>query len=574
MARTQKPLGQVLREMELVNEGQIQEALQIQRDEGGALGDILVQKLGYISAEDLRLALAAQLGMEVVDLGSVEIKPELIEKIPASMAQVYKVIPVKMEKNVLTVAMADPHNVSALDDLRFMLGCEVEGAVADEGDVAQALEKYYGHEQSLDNVMQSITSEFSEEEQQSILGGKGKALDLSDPQAVANSAPVVKLLNLILLQAIKAQSSDIHFEPFENEFKVRYRVDGILYEMQSPPLQLALALITRIKVLSNLDISETRLPQDGRILLAIGGKPVDLRISTLPTMFGESVVMRVLDRSVVSLDLDNVGIREDELKLLKTLVNLPNGIIIVTGPTGSGKTTTLYCCLNYVNDIKWKIITTEDPVEYDLEGIIQCQVNEELGVTFHSLLRSILRQDPDTILVGEIRDIDTAQIAVEASLTGHIVFSTLHTNDAPSAITRMLDLGVEPFLISATLEAIVAQRLVRRICAKCKADFRPTEEMLLELNVTPEMVRGKRFYYGKGCDNCNKTGYRGRQAIFEIMLLTDRLKEMIMNRASTDAIRAAAREQGMRTLRESGLLAIFDGHTSIEEVVRETMFAN
>jgi type IV pilus assembly protein PilB len=572
MARTQKPLGQVLREMELVNEGQIQEALQIQRDEGGALGDILVQKLGYISAEDLRLALAAQLGMEVVDIAAVEVQPDLVAKIPASMAQVYKVIPVKMDGNVLQVAMADPHNVSALDDLRFMLGCEVEGAVADEGDVAAALEKYYGREQNLDNMMQTLTSEFSDEDLSKVTQ-KG-TVDLSNVEAMAQAAPVVKLLNLILLQAIKAQSSDIHFEPFENEFKVRYRVDGVLYEMQAPPLQLALALISRIKVLSNLDISEVRLPQDGRILLAIGGKPVDLRVSTLPTMFGESVVMRVLDRSVVSLDLDNVGIREDELKLLKTLVNLPNGILIVTGPTGSGKTTTLYCCLNYVNDVKWKIITTEDPVEYDLEGIIQCQVNEEIGVTFSSLLRSILRQDPDTILVGEIRDLDTAQIAVEASLTGHIVFSTLHTNDAPSAITRLLDLGVEPFLISATLEAIVAQRLVRRICSKCKSDFKPTEEMLMEISLTQDQVRGKRFYYGKGCDHCNKTGYKGRQAIFEIMLLTDRLKEMIMSRASTDAIRNAAREQGMRTLRESGLLAIFDGHTTIEEVVRETMFAS
>jgi len=572
MPRTQKPLGQVLREMELVNEGQIQEALQIQRDEGGALGDILVQKLGYISAEDLRLALAAQLGMEVVDISAIEIQGDLITKIPASMAQVYKVIPVKMEGNILTVAMADPHNVSALDDLRFMLGCEVEGAVADEGDVAQALEKYYGHEQNLDNMMSSLTSEFSDEDLLKATAGKGQAVDLSNVEAMAKAAPVVKLLNLILLQAIKAQSSDVHFEPFENEFKVRYRVDGVLYEMQAPPLQLALAIISRIKVLSNLDISEVRLPQDGRILLAIAGKPVDLRVSTLPTMFGESVVMRVLDRSVVSLDLDNVGIREDELKLLKTLINLPNGIIIVTGPTGSGKTTTLYCCLNYVNDVKWKIITTEDPVEYDLEGVVQCQVNEDIGVTFSSLLRSILRQDPDTILVGEIRDYDTAQIAVEASLTGHIVFSTLHTNDAPSAITRMLDLGVEPFLISATLEAIVAQRLVRRICAKCKSDFKPTEEMLMEIGLTVDQVRGKRFYYGKGCDHCNKTGYKGRQAIFEIMLLTDRLKEMIMGRASTDAIRNAAREQGMRTLRESGLLAIFDGHTTIEEVVRETVF--
>jgi type IV pilus assembly protein PilB len=398
---------------------------------------------------------------------------------------------------------------------------------------------------------------------------KGKAYNVED---MANSAPVVKLLNLILLTGIKAQSSDVHFEPFENEFKVRYRVDGVLYEMEAPPLHLALPLISRIKVLANLDISETRLPQDGRILLSVAGRPVDLRVSTLPTIFGESVVMRVLDRSVVKLDMDNIGLREDEMKMLKNLINLPHGIIIVTGPTGSGKTTTLYSCLNYANDVRWKIITTEDPIEYDLDGIVQCQVNDEIGVTYASLLRAILRQDPDTILVGEVRDLETAQIAVEAALTGHVVFSTLHTNDAPSAITRLIDLGVEPFLICASVEAIVAQRLVRRICSKCKTDIVPTEEMLMELGLLPQDVKGKKFNFGKGCENCNRTGYRGRQAIFEIMLLTDRAKEAVLQHASTEQLRHIAREQGMRTLRESGLLAIFDGHSTIEEVVRETLF--
>jgi type IV pilus assembly protein PilB len=572
MPGAQKPLGQILKEMDLVKEGQIQEAVQLQREKGGVLGNILVE-LGYISADELRLALAAQLGMEVVNLEEIEIPKEVLEKVQPSMAQVYRVIPYKFEKNVLKVAMADPHNVSVLDDLRFMLGCDVEGSVADEEEVVKAIEKHYGQGDNLDSMMDQFKSEMSEDDMQ-VFGGKGKALDLGNVEAMAQSVPVVKLLNLILLQAIRAQASDIHFEPFENEFKVRYRVDGVLYEMQAPPLQLAMALISRIKVLSNLDISETRLPQDGRILLAIGGKPVDLRVSTLPTMFGESVVMRVLDRSVVSLDLDNLGIRDDDLKLMKDLINLPNGIIIVTGPTGSGKTTTLYSCLNYTNDIKWKIITTEDPVEYDLEGIIQCQVNDEIGVNYAALLRSILRQDPDSLLVGEIRDLETAQIAVEASLTGHIVFSTLHTNDAPSAIARLLDLGVEPFLISATLEAIIAQRLVRRICPKCKSELKPTEEMLFELNLTPDVVKGKRFCYGKGCENCNKTGYKGRMALYEIMLLTDRVKGMIMERASTDQLRAAAREQGMRTLREAGLLSIFDGQTTIEEVVRETLFAS
>jgi len=315
------------------------------------------------------------------------------------------------------------------------------------------------------------------------------------------------------------------------------------------------------------------VPQDGRILLTVGGRPVDLRISTLPTIFGESVVMRVLDRSVVKLDLDNVGLREDEMKMLKDLINLPHGIIIVTGPTGSGKTTTLYSALNFANDVRWKIITTEDPVEYDLDGIIQCQINDDIGVSYANLLRSILRQDPDTILVGEMRDLETAQIAVEAALTGHVVFSTLHTNDAPSSITRVLDLGVEPFLICASLEAIVAQRLVRRICLKCKEEIQPTEEMLMELGLLPTDVKNKKFCWGRGCPQCNGTGYRGRQAIFEIMLMNERVKQLVMGHASTEQIRHVAREQGMRTLRESGLLAIFDGHTTIEEVVRETLFA-
>jgi type IV pilus assembly protein PilB len=569
MRTTQKPLGQLLKDMELVTEGQIQEALAIQRKEGGVIGDILV-RLGYVSREEILLALGAQMGAEVVDLNELEVAPEVLQKVPAAMAKTYNVIPIKLDGNVLTVAMANPQDVNVLDDLRYALHCEVQAAVASEEGIRAALDRYYGHRQeSLGTVLTQMESdELKFEEAQGGTKRRGQAYNVED----INAAPVVNLLNQILKMAIKAQASDIHFEPFENEFKVRYRVDGVLYEMQSPPLHLASPLISRIKVLSNLDISETRLPQDGRILLSVGGKPVDLRVSTLPTIFGESVVMRVLDRSVVKLDLDNIGLREEEMKMLKNLINLPHGIIIVTGPTGSGKTTTLYSCLNYANDVRWKIITTEDPVEYDLDGIVQCQINEDIGVTYASLLRSILRQDPDTILVGEVRDLETAQIAVEAALTGHLVFSTLHTNDAPSAITRLLDLGVEPFLICASMEAIIAQRLVRRICAKCKEEVAPTEEMLMELGLTPREVRGKKFCWGKGCANCNNTGYKGRMAIFEMMLVTDRIKELVMKQASTEQIRHVAREQGMRTLRESGLLAIFDGHTTIEEVVRETLF--
>ncbi len=564
----QKPLGQLLKEMELVTEGQIQEGLQIQRQKGGALGDILVS-LNYINNDELLLALGAQMGMEVVPMEEMEVASEVIDLVPASLATSYKVIPIKKEGDVLTVAMSNPHDINVLDDLRYALHCEVQGAVAGEEAVESALEKYYANRQeSLGEVLTSLDDgELQIEE----LTGKKKGGAYNVDEMV-DAAPVVKLLNLILLTAIRAQASDIHFEPFEGDFKVRYRVDGVLYEMESPPQHLSLPIISRVKVLSNLDISETRLPQDGRILLSIGGKPVDLRVSTLPTVFGESVVMRVLDRSVVKLDLENLGLREEDMKMIMNLIELPHGIIIVTGPTGSGKTTTLYSALNYANDVRWKIITTEDPVEYDLDGIVQCQVNEDIGVTYSSLLRSILRQDPDTILVGEVRDLETAQIAIEAALTGHLVFSTLHTNDAPSAITRMIDLGAESFLICASVEAIVAQRLVRKVCTGCKTEMVPTEEMLMELSLAPEDVAGKKFCFGTGCDACNKTGYKGRMALMEIMLVTERIKEMILAMASTEYIREAAREQGMRTLREAGLLAIFDGHTSIEEVVRETLF--
>ncbi|MBI4565731.1 MAG: Flp pilus assembly complex ATPase component TadA [Planctomycetes bacterium] len=575
MERHSRPLGQLLKEMELITEGQIQEALTLQRAKGGALGDILIE-MGYITREELLIALGGQRGMEVVHLDETEIPSDVTSKVPATLAKTYKIIPIKWleegDRKLLTVAMANPHDINTLDDLKYLLHCDVIGAVASEEAVNRAHEKYYaGEAQSLNQVVAELTeNDLKFEELKDELRKKGSAYNVEE---MINAAPVVKLLNLILLTAIKAQASDVHFEPFEGEFKVRYRVDGVLYEMEAPPLHLALPLISRVKVLSNLDISETRLPQDGRILLSVGQRPVDLRISTLPTIFGESVVMRVLDRSVVKLDLEKIGLREDDMNMLKNLINLPHGIIIVTGPTGSGKTTTLYSCLNFANDIRWKIITTEDPVEYDLDGIVQCQINDDIGVTYANLLRSILRQDPDTILVGEMRDLETAQIAVEAALTGHVVFSTLHTNDAPSSITRVLDLGVEPFLIGASLEAIVAQRLVRRICLKCKEEIQPTEEMIMELGLLPTDMKNKKFCWGRGCENCNGTGYRGRLAIFEIMLMNDRVKEMVMNHASTDQIRHVAREQGMRTLRESGLLAIFDGHTTIEEVVRETLFA-
>ncbi|MEK7309463.1 MAG: ATPase, T2SS/T4P/T4SS family [Planctomycetota bacterium] len=568
-------LGQILKEMEVVNESQVKQAMIIQGQKGGAIGNILIQ-LGYATEEEVLLALGAQVGMEVINLEEMEITKDIIDKIPASMSRSYKIIPVKFENNILTVAMFNPLNINILDDLRFTLGCAIKGALSDEASLNKAIDKYYPQEEdkSVDGLLKKMAETIDDVKDALESGGeKGKSFNIDNLQAMAEQAPVKKLLNLILLHAIKDHAADIHLEPFEKELKIRYRVDGVLYEMVPPPLSLAPALISRIKIMSNLNISELRLPQNGRMSLMVGGKPIDIRVSTLPTMFGESVVMRVLDKEVVSLDIDNIGLADDDKKLIKDLINLPNGVVIVTGPTGSGKTTTLYSALNFLNDIKWKIITTEDPVEYDLPGIVQCQINDEIGVTFSACLRSILRQDPDTILVGEVRDAETAQMAIESSLTGHLVLTTLHTNDAPSSISRLLDLGIEPFLLTATIEGIIAQRLIRKICQHCKEEITPTDEMLLELNLSRDEIKGKKFYYGKKCPACNHTGYKGRMAIFEMMLMTSRIRQLIMSHASTEAVRNAAREEGMRTLRESGLKAMFDGHSTVEEVVRETLSA-
>jgi len=402
-------------------------------------------------------------------------------------------------------------------------------------------------------------------------GRSNASIDLTTLGDAMSDNKVVELLNHLLMQAIADKASDIHMEPFESEFKVRYRIDGVLYEMLPVPKPLAMPLVSRVKVLAKLNISERRLPQDGRVEMSLDSGPVDLRVAVLPTMFGESVVLRVLDRSNVQLSLDRIGLRDDDLEKLRTLINKPNGIVIVTGPTGSGKTTSLYAALNELNDIETKILTAEDPVEYDIEGLIQCQVNVDQDLTFARLLRSFLRQDPDIILVGEVRDLETAQIAIQAALTGHLVFTTLHTNDAPSSIARLLDLGVESFLLTATLEAIVAQRLARRICTNCKEEFIPSEEQLMELAMRPQDVGGRTFFRGKGCERCNKSGYKGRLALFEIMVMTDPLRELIMSQASTSVLAHECRRHGMRTLRECGLLSIYDGQTTIDEVVRETL---
>ncbi|HYC76124.1 MAG TPA: ATPase, T2SS/T4P/T4SS family [Planctomycetota bacterium] len=551
-------LGEILKEMKKVNQGQIQEALATQREKGGQIGSIMVG-LGFISKADLTRALATQAGMEAIDLSTLAVPPQVLQRVDAQTAQAFRVAPFKEENGVLWVALADPMNTSVLDDLAFMTGLKVKAAVAGDEQIDAALKKFYAQgAEDLDSLLDSLEA-----------AGKGGSID--DPAELARSTPVVRLLNYILLTAVKDRSSDIHFEPFEEEFKIRYRVDGTLFELRSPPRHLATALISRVKVLADLDIAETRLPQDGRIDLKVGGRQIDLRVSTLPTMFGESCVLRVLDRTTVSLDLKQLGLRTHEFALVKDLIDRPHGIILVTGPTGSGKTTTLYSALNFANAPDVKIVTTEDPVEYDLDGVVQIQVNEEIGVGYAACLRSILRHDPDLILVGEIRDKETAQIAIEAALTGHLVFSTLHTNDAPSAVSRLIDVGVEPFLLSATLEAVVAQRLVRRVCDHCKTWYVPQDEVLLELNLTRKDVGDRRFAVGKGCEECHKTGYKGRMAIFEMMVMNEDLARSVVAGESTARLRDKAIAGGMKTLRDAGLLAVFDGATTAEEVVRETI---
>lgn len=560
-------IGQVFIDLGFADEDQLWEILEEAKNTAQPVGQVAVAR-GLISEDQLLQALGEQHSLKIVNLQEAKPSPEALQLVPETMANVYKVVPLSFKDKVLTIAVGDPNNLAALDDLRNLLNItEVQAQLAMPAAIAEALGKVYaGKEESIIDIIQEI-------ENNPELGKRRAetSIDLEDMLEMANEAPVRKLINMVFLLAIKDHASDIHFEPFEDEYKMRYRCDGVLYEMVPPPRHLAAAIASRIKVMSNLDIAERRLPQDGRIELNVGGNPVDMRVSVLPTMFGESVVIRVLDRTVVSLDLNKIGMPSELLAEFRQVIGKPNGIILVTGPTGAGKTTTLYSALNELNVITDKIITTEDPVEYDIDGIIQCQMNHEIGLTFAAALRSILRQDPDKILVGEIRDLETAQIAVQASLTGHIVFSTLHTNDAPSAITRLRDMGLEPYLITATVEAIMAQRLVRKICEDCRTEFEPSAEMLMELGLRPADVKGKKFYYGRGCDRCNNTGHKGRTGIYELVIVNDDIRDLISSGASTDELRQACIRHGMVGLRESGLRAIYNGVTTIEEVVRETV---
>jgi type IV pilus assembly protein PilB len=562
-----RKLGQVLVDLGYVEEDQVWELLDEAKASSMMTGQAAVAR-GLINDDQLLTALAEQNNLKVGNLTEMKPSAEALALVPEPMAGVYKILPLSVKDKVLTVALADPNNLGAMDDLRNLLSLqEVVALLVPPQQLADALDRAYkGKEESIIDII-------SDMEKNPNLGGRKAetSIDIGDLVEMAEAAPVRKLINMVFLLGIRDKASDIHFEPFEDEYKIRMRCDGVLYEMVPPPRHLATAISSRIKVMSNLDIAERRLPQDGRIELNVGGNPVDLRVSVLPTLFGESVVVRVLDRTVVSLDLNKVGMDAAMLESFREVVKKPNGIILVTGPTGAGKTTTLYSALNELNVISDKIITTEDPVEYEIDGIIQCPINHEIGLTFASALRAILRQDPDKILVGEIRDLETAQIAVQAALTGHIVFSTLHTNDAPSTVTRLRDMGLEPFLITATLEAILAQRLVRKICEDCRTEFEPSRDLLMELNLTPEQVKGRKFYYGRGCDRCNNTGHRGRMGLFELFIINDDMRDMISSGASTDEMRVAAKKMGMTTLRESGMRALYKGLTTIEEVVRETV---
>jgi Type II secretory pathway, ATPase PulE/Tfp pilus assembly pathway, ATPase PilB len=540
-----------------------------QERQGEKMGQVALS-MGLINDDQLAHAMAEQFGYQEVNLVDLTVPPEVLAHMSEPMAVLYRAIPVSFRNDVLTIAMCEPDNLLAVDELRNSLGYQIRVVVTTPKDIEQALGRYYASDaETVERILDDIEHD-SDLKKMAMAIEAGDTIDLASVEALSDSAPVKKLLNMVFLMGIKDHASDLHFEPFEDEFKIRIKADGTLYEMVPPPRHLGTAITTRIKVMSNLDIAERRLPQDGRIQMRVGGHPIDFRVSVLPTMFGESVVCRILDKSVVMLNLDKVGMDAQLLKQFRRTIEVPNGIILVTGPTGSGKTTTLYAALSELNVITDKLMTTEDPVEYDIDGIVQIPIDSDIGNTFAQCLRSILRQDPDKVLVGEIRDKETADIAVQASLTGHLVFSTLHTNDAPSTVTRLRDMGVPAFLITATVQAILAQRLVRKICTQCKEKFIPTPEQLFELDMSPKEAEGKPFYRGKGCVVCNNTGYKGRTAIHEFMLVNDELRELINRNASTAEMRASSQRYGMLTLRDAGMQKIYEGVSTIEEVARET----
>ncbi|MBQ9758702.1 MAG: type II/IV secretion system protein [Opitutales bacterium] len=545
-------LKNIFEESGLVSREQLDEAWDEHAETGKAFTDVL-EDAGYFDRNTMLELIARNLNVEFVPEIPEHIDPDLLRIIKPDLAHKYGIVPFRADPNKVWFLAKDPLNYSIVDDLSFSLRRDVELVVSDPAQIDGVIVKFYGEQHS---SIEDILSEID--------------LDNVDADDSANQAPIIRFVDVVLQEAVKAKASDIHFEPFEDQFRIRYRIDGALYEMAPPPKSLANAVTARVKVMSGLNIAEKRIPQDGRIKTTIGGRPIDLRVSTLPTQFGESVVLRILDKGVVNLDLENLSMEPEIMNGIRELVNRPNGIFIVTGPTGSGKTTTLYSALREVNTVDVKILTAEDPVEYEIEGIMQVQINHQVGLTFASALRSFLRQDPDTIMVGEIRDLETGQIAGQASLTGHVVLATLHTNDAPGAVTRLVDMGLEPFLISASLEGVLGQRLLRRICRHCRTAYEPDQNVISMLQVDPLEIAEKQFFYGKGCSECNRTGYKGRQGLFELMVINDSVRELITKKAPTLVLKQKAIENGMRTLRDDGLRCIFDGLTTIEEVLKYT----
>jgi len=556
-------VAELFLEQRVLQRTQMDDVLQEANLNGKTLAQTMVDN-GLIDENGFYQTIADSLGTEYLPLAG-EIAPEVLRLIPSGLARLHRALPMGASENGITVALVDPLDLRAAEDLRFSLGKDIHVVVAPTDQIEERIKRYYGSEtSSMEEILQQLG------ESGELLTLRGDEAAPSDVEADASATPIIRFVDLILFQAIQDRASDIHFEPFEHEFKIRYRVDGALYEMAPPPRHLALPVISRVKVMANMNIAERRLPQDGRIQKNIAGRVIDMRVSTLPTQFGESVVLRVLDRSTVNLDLEALGMPDYIHDYIIEVINRPNGIFIVTGPTGSGKTTTLYSCLRKINTIDSKLLTAEEPVEYDLEGIVQVPVNEGIGLSFARVLRAFLRQDPDRIMVGETRDIETAQIAIQASLTGHLVFTTLHTTDAPGAVTRLIDMGVEPFLISSTLEAVLGQRLLRSICSQCRTTYQPNQTFLDQLQLSRRDIGEKNFFYGKGCVACNNTGYKGRKGIYELMKINDPIRELINERAPTVVLKQKAIELGMVALRQDGLRSIFDGDTTVEEVLKYT----
>jgi len=566
-------LGELLTKASLITQDQLKEALKLQKETGGKLGETLI-KLGFVAEEDITECLSQQFGVPSINLAHFEIDSSVIKLIPADVARKYNILPVNKTGATITIAMADPTNVFAMDDIKFMTGYNVEPVVASELGIKAAIDNYYGTTSSLElkKVMEDLQQ--SESADLEVLEEE-EDLDLAALADSAEEAPVVKLVNLILTDAIKRGASDIHIEPYEKEFRVRFRIDGTLYEIMNPPLKLKDAITSRMKILAKLDISEKRLPQDGRIKLKMKlndkNKELDFRVSVLPTLFGEKIVMRLLDKDNLKLDMTKLGFEPESLVRFEEAIFKPWGMVLVTGPTGSGKTNTLYSALSKVNSPEVNIMTAEDPVEFNLPGINQVQMKESIGLNFAATLRSFLRQDPNIILVGEIRDFETAEIAIKAALTGHLVLSTLHTNDAPSTINRLMNMGIEPFLVATSVQLIAAQRLARRVCANCKEPVELTPQALMNIGYKKEEIGTFTVYKGRGCDKCNNTGYKGRVALIEVMVIDDTIRDLILSGGTAIDIKKRAAETGMISLRRSGLIKIKDGTTTIEEVVRETI---